>query len=69
MKYSGTEAINVLSRRISDDPTESSHWKNFTENFHIKRYFIWYKGFGGSQPTYQGLKKKYTIYFKENIEK
>jgi len=60
MKYNGIEAINFLSRRIyQDDPAESSHWKKFHENFSYKNGVLsGVKGFGGSQPEYQGLKKQ-----------
>lgn len=71
MKYSGIEAINVLSRRIyEDDPTESSHWKKFHGKFSYKNGILsGIKGFGGSQPTYQGFRKKIHNLFQRKYRK
>ncbi len=59
MNYYGTDAINILSKKIYEsDPAESSHWRKYHENFNYNRgQLTGLQGFGGYQPPYKGIKK------------
>ena len=59
MYYFGTDAIDILSKKIDKtDPAESSHWKKYHKNFKYNDGVLTgIQGFGGSQSPYSGLKK------------
>ena len=69
MNYYGTDAINILSKKIyKPDPAESSHWRKYHKNFNYNRgHLTGLQGFGGCQPPYKGLKKICIIIFKTDI--
>ena len=67
MQYSGTDAIDVLSKKIDKtDPAASSHWQKLHKGFKYNDGVLsGMQGFGGSQSPFTGIKKKLHYLFQK----